>query len=285
MGPQEHWEMPRIQGCACVCVRVHTRVCLQLTVSLYFFLLSLCPVFLCVCLSSSLSIHASAFLGPPGLSNFPFAALTFPLISLLSPPSLPAPRSPSYSSHNHWVTLLHLRPSFLFLLSSFPVPSLCLAFISLYSISLFSPSSRPPFLFSSAAPPHLSSSTPTASSSHICHLLLFVKAGSVLGGWWITHIGGLNQIKLQLNYTNKPIKRHSKSNFHSIPHIYCESCFSIILPSLVPSLDLSLFFSLSLLPLSSPPPDPFSLPLRQAFTHPAAHPASPTWESKYVLGS
>lgn len=145
--------MPRIQGCACVCVRVHTRVCLQLTVSLYFFLLSLCPVFLCVCLSSSLSIHASAFLGPPGLSNFPFAALTFPLISLLSPPSLPAPRSPSYSSHNHWVTLLHLRPSFLFLLSSFPIPSLCLAFISLYSISLFSPSSRPPFLFSSAAPP------------------------------------------------------------------------------------------------------------------------------------
>lgn len=136
------------------------------------------------------------------------------------------------------------------------------------------PSSCPPFLFSFTAPPHLSSSssTTTTSSSHICHLLLFVKAGSVLGGWWITHIGGLNQIKLQVNYTNKPIKCHSKSNFHSIPHIYCKSCFLITLPSLVPSLALSLFLSLSLLPLSSSPPDPLSLSLHQvclqfSFTH------------------
>lgn len=133
----------------------------------------------------------------------------------------------------------------------------------------------PPF-----CPPSFSLFLPLSLSSPITHQhlllsgspsLLCVKTGRALGGCWITHIGDLNQITLQRDYTNKAIKCHSKGNFHSIPRIDCTSCFSITLPSLAASPSL---FSLTP-PLSPPDSDPFSSPLHRACLPPKGIPQKP----------
>ena len=165
--------------------------------------------------------------GPPRSPWLPICRVYFSPLSLLSPQPLPAPCFPSHSS----LTTPHLQSS-LWSFISFSVSSLSSGLIALLHLSSQPPSPfsfllptlppSPPCILSAYPPASPSLSHPpsptTTPSSRACCLLLSAKAGSVLGGWWITHIRGLNQIKLWLNYTNKPIKCGSKSNFHSIPH-------------------------------------------------------------------
>lgn len=184
---------------------------------------------------------------------------------------------------------LSLFPPMLLLSSLFLSFSLPIPFPHLHPFSLSPYPMFPVSLFPSLS--LVFRHSPPTSSSHVPHLLLFVKPGSVLGGRRITHIRGLNQIRLRLNYTNKPIKCHSKSNFCSIPHIYCKSCFSNMVLSPVPSpaplfpplslLALSFSSTLSLFLIPSPTKRACSSP---SPTHPTAQPASPAWDSNHISG-
>lgn len=179
--------------------------------------------------------------------------------SLLSLPPLSHPSTSSLLSGP--LAIFSPSPLFPQLLLLFSLSSLHLPLLFPFSAPppTLSLSSRilPPDPPSSPSLSHPTSPTP-APSSRACCLLLSAKAGSVIGGRWITHIRGLNQIKLQLNYTNKPIKCLSKSNFRSIPHIRgCKSRFSHCLLSFPPYLSPSssvfslTFFILRRFPLPS----------------------------------